>query len=150
MEEEKQERKKKISIQLSHYGLKDNGKRGRMMAVKDVRAVDNTVSQTITSTCREEPEQIGWKKRCAKGEAGPLGTAHPTGDTELDVNPAMGTPFPTGGFLICGAAAAMSLGAGKARRGRQPTLHPQPGSMPRSVQLPRDRASSQVSKGQTI
>lgn len=34
---------RKISIRLSHYGLKANGKRGRMMVVKDVQAVDNTV-----------------------------------------------------------------------------------------------------------
>lgn len=120
------------------------------MVVKDVWAVDNTVSQTITSTCREEPEQIGWKKSHAKGEAEPLGTAHPAGDTELDANPVTGTPFPTGGFLVCGAATAMSLGAGKAGRGRKPTLHPQPGSVLRSMQLARDRASSEVSKGQTI
>lgn len=44
------------------------------MVVKDVQAVDNTVSQTITSSCREEAKQIGWHKRQAKGEAEPLGT----------------------------------------------------------------------------
>lgn len=90
-----------ISIQLSHYGLKANGKRGRMMVVKDVQAVDNTVSQTITSSCREEAEQIGWHQRHTKGEAEPLGTIHPAGDRELDVNPATGTPFPTGGLSVC-------------------------------------------------
>lgn len=74
------------------------------MVVKDVRAVDNTVWQTITSTCREEPEQIGWNKRHAKGEAGPPGTVHPTRDTGLDINPATGTSFPTGGLSVCGAA----------------------------------------------
>lgn len=72
-----------------------------MMVVKDVQAVDNNVLQTITSTCREELEQIGWNKRHAKGEAGPLGTIHPTRDTGLDINPAMGTPFPTGRLSVC-------------------------------------------------
>lgn len=57
---------------MSHYGLKANGKRGRMRVVKDVQAVDNTVSQTITSSCREEAKQIGWHKRHAKGKQNPL------------------------------------------------------------------------------
>lgn len=44
------------------------------MVVEDVQAVDNTVSQIITSSCREEAQLIGWHKRHAKGEAEPLGT----------------------------------------------------------------------------
>lgn len=87
---------------MSHYGLKDNGKRGRMMVVKDVQAVDNIVSQTITSTCREEPKQIGWNKRHAKGEAGPLGTIRPARDTGLDINPGTGTPSTPAGSQSVG------------------------------------------------
>lgn len=74
-----------------------------MIVVEDVRAIDNTASQTITSTCREEPEQIGWNKWHAKGEAGPLSMAHPARDMGLDVNPVPGSPFPTGGLSVCGA-----------------------------------------------
>lgn len=73
------------------------------MVVKDVQFVDNTVSQTITSSCREEAKQIGWHKRHAKGEAEPLGTIHPARDTKFDINPATGTPFPTGRLSVCGA-----------------------------------------------
>lgn len=115
---ESQRRRKKgkekwISIQLSHYGLKENGKTGRMMLVEDVRAIDNAASQTITSTGRGEPEQIGWNKWHAKGEAGPLVMAHPARNMGLDINPVPGSPFPTGGLSVW---LVVSLGAGQARR----------------------------------
>jgi len=67
-----------------------------MIVVKDARAEDNAVSQTITSTCRGEPEQIGWNKACKRRSRAPR-HIHPARDTGLSTNPATGTPFPPEG-----------------------------------------------------
>lgn len=102
-----------------------------MTGVKDVQAVDNIVSQTITSTGREEPQQIGWNKRHAKGEARPLGTVSLSVPLEIqglmltqpwEAPPLQWAPGLWGGL----AAAAVSLGAGQARTLRKLTPPPWP------------------------
>lgn len=74
------------------------------MVVKDVQAVDSTVSQTITSSCREEAKQIGWHKRLAKGEAEPLGTIHPAKIQSLKLAQAREPPSPLEGSWFVGQA----------------------------------------------
>lgn len=86
---------KKINTQLSHYSLNDNGKKGRMMVVRDIQAADSAVSQTITSTCREEPEQWNGTRGTQKGEAELLGALRPCGGAGPDICPAGGNPLPT-------------------------------------------------------
>lgn len=74
------------------------------MVVKDVQAVDNTVSQPITSSCREEAKQIGWHKRLAKGEAEPLGTSIPLEIQSLILAQPREPPSPLEGSRFVGQA----------------------------------------------
>lgn len=114
------------------------------MVVKDVQAVDSTVSRTITSSCREEAKQIGWHKRLAKREAEPLGTIHPAKIQSLISAQPRELPSPLEGSRFAGQAGRTAVF--RKQETEEAAPHPQPGSMPRSKQLPTQRASSEVSK----